>query len=143
MSNKISDKDKKDWENFLSNNEFFQDKDLEKKETKVKKTSTFDLHGFSLEEANLKIKDLIYNAYNNHINKLIIVTGKGLHSNTEKDPYVSKHLGILKYSVPAYIKNSDELMSMISDIRDAEIEDGGKGAFYIFFYNKFLSRINK
>ena len=132
MNKKITNKDKKDWENFLSNNEFFQDKDLEKKETKVKKTSTFDLHGFSLEEANLKIKDLIYNAYNNHINKLIIVTGKGLHSNTEKDPYVSKHLGILKYSVPAYIKNSDELMSMISDIRDAEIEDGGKGAFYIF-----------
>ena len=74
---------------------------------------------------------MIYNSYNNNISRLIIVTGKGLHSENEKDPYVSKDLGILKYSIPEYIKNDNELMSMINSIQDASIEDGGSGAFYI------------
>ena len=132
MNNKISDKDKKDWENFLSNDENLTDKDLDLKQKNNKKNYTFDLHGYSLEDANKKIKDLILGAYNRNINKLIIVTGKGLHSDNEKDPYVSKDLGILKNSVPEYIKNNKELMTIINRIEEANIEDGGSGAFYIF-----------
>jgi DNA-nicking Smr family endonuclease len=131
LNSKISDKDKKDWENFLSKNENLPDKDSNLAERNIKKIISFDFHGYSLEDANKKIKDLIYNSYNKKISRLIIVTGKGLHSENDKDPYVSKDLGILKYSIPEYIKNNDELMSMINSIQDASIEDGGGGAFYI------------
>ena len=136
MNSKISDKDKKDWQNFLSSNENLPDKDSNSKNHKIKKIGTFDLHGYSLNEANQKIEELITHSYNNGITKLTIVTGKGLHSDNEKNPYVSKDLGILKYSVPDYIKNSSYLMSMINEIKDAIIEDGGQGAFYIFLKNK-------
>ena len=136
MNSKVSDKDKKDWESFLSNNEKLQDKD-EKYVTKKKhKSLTLDLHGFSLEEANKKIDNLIRSSYGQGISKLIIVTGKGIHSQNEKDPFVSKDLGILKYSVPEYIKNNSELMRLINNIQDANIEDGGSGAFYIFLKKK-------
>mgnify|MGYP001174353311 FL=1 len=135
MKKKISDKDKKDWENFLSNNENLPNKDLNFIQKK-KKNKTFDLHGYSLEEANSKIKDLIYDAYNQEVSKLIIVTGKGLHSKNEKNPYVSNDLSILKYSVPEFIKKNDELMKMINEIKDANVEDGGSGAFYIFLRKK-------
>ena len=91
-----------------------------------------------MEEANVKINDLIYDSYDKEINKLIIVTGKGIHSQNEKDPYVSKDLGILKYSVPEYIKNNNDLMNMINSIEDANIDDGGSGAFYIYLKKKKL-----
>ena len=135
MNSKISDKDKKDWKNFLSNTERMPNKDsvLTKKKKKI---FTFDLHGYSLDEANDKIKNLIHDSYEKEVSKLIIVTGKGLHSQNESDPYVSKELGILKYSVPEYIKNDNELMSMINYMEDANIEDGGSGAFYIYIKKK-------
>ena len=136
MISKISKKDKKDWENFLSKNENLPDKDSKLKNRKTKKELVFDLHGYSLDEANEKVKNLIQDAYNNNFNKLIIVTGKGLHSQNEKDPYVSKDLGILKNSVPEFIRNNNELMDMISDIQSANIDDGGSGAFYIFLKKK-------
>ena len=136
MNSKISDKDKEDWNNFLSKNEKLVDKDSNLIKEKKKLSFTFDLHGFSLEEANKKIEELIYNAYDKKITKLIIVTGKGLHSENEKNPYISKDLGILKYSVPEYIKNNNELMNMINEIQDADIEDGGNGAFYILLKKK-------
>ena len=98
--------------------------------------NSFDLHGLTLSDANKKIYELINSSYNQGINKLIIVTGKGIHSKNEKDPYVSKDYGILKHSVPEYIKNNSELMSMIIEIKDAKIEDGGGGAFYIFLKKK-------
>lgn len=132
MSNKISDKDKKDWENFISKNENLPDKDEKLKKNYRDKSKTFDLHGYSLDEANVKIKDLIYDSYKKEIKRLVIVTGKGLHSQNEKDPYVSKELGILKNSVPEYIKGDKNLMSMINEIKDANVEDGGSGAFYIY-----------
>ena len=135
---KISDKDKKDWDNFLSNKENLPDKDKDLVINKIKKTKTFDLHGYSLNQANKEINNLVYESFNQGLNKLIIVTGKGLHSENEKDPYVSKDLGILKYSVPEYLKNNKELMSMINEIKDADIEDGGSGAFYIFLKKKKL-----
>ena len=136
MNYKISDKDKKDWENFLSENKNLPDKDSNSKEKKNFKISNFDLHGYSLDDANKKVTDLILKAYDQGISKLIIVTGKGLHSKNQNDPYVSKDFGILKYSVPEYIKSNNELMSVINEIKDADIKDGGKGAFYIFLKKK-------
>ncbi len=136
MNSKISDKDKKDWDNFLSNGENLPNKDNNITKEKIYKTLTFDLHGYSLDDANKKIKDLITNSYNNKINKLTIVTGKGIHSENEKNPYVSKDLSILKYSVPEYIRHNNELMNMINDIQEASFKDGGNGAFYIFLKKK-------
>ena len=136
MNSKISDKDKKDWENFLSENSSLPNKDNENIEKKINKAKTLDLHGYSLQEANEKINSMIYDSYSEGVNKLLIITGKGLHSQNERDPYVSKDLGILKHSVPEYIKNNTELMSMISQIQDASTEDGGSGAFYVFLKKK-------
>ena len=132
MNNNISNKDKKDWDKFINSNEKLPDKDLKNIEKKNKKTRSIDLHGFTLDEANKTIENFINKAFSENINKLIIVTGKGLHSENEKDPYVSKDLSILKYSVPEFISNNKILMEMIYDIQDAKIEDGGSGAFYIY-----------
>ena len=136
MNSKISDKDKKDWKNFLSSDEKLPNKDEKLSNKKKISIKSFDLHGYSLDEANNKINDLIKDSYEKGVKKLKIVTGKGLHSQNEKDPYISKNLGILKYSVPEYIKNSNELMSMISQIKEAESKDGGSGAFYLYLKKK-------
>ena len=136
MNDNISDKDKKDWENFLSSNEKLPNKDLKFSKKKTQKIKNIDLHGFTLEHANQTIKKFIDDCYQNGVSKIIVVTGKGLHSNVEKDPYVSKDLSILKYSVPEYIENNPELMKKIANIKDAKIEDGGSGAFYIFLKKK-------
>ena len=132
MTNNISDKDKKDWNRFISSNEKLPNKDFERQKKKNLKIRSIDLHGYTLDEANKTIEDFINKAFSENINKLIVVTGKGLHSENEKDPYVSKDLGILKYSVPEFITNNKDLMSKINEITDAKIEDGGGGAFYIF-----------
>ena len=132
MSNNILDKDKKDWQDFISNKEKLPNKDLKYQKKPILKIRSIDLHGYSLEQANKIIEEYIYKSYSEKINKLIVVTGKGLHSQNEKDPYVSKDLSILKYSVPEFILNNKGLMSIIYDIQDAKIEDGGGGAFYIF-----------
>ncbi len=136
MNKNISDKDKKDWENFLSKKDTLPNKDSQLIKSKKSVSVICDLHGYSLDSANEKIKDLIYESYNNGSRKLIIVTGKGLHSENEKDPYVSKDLGILKYSVPEYIRKNKELMKLINEISEASVEDGGSGAFYIFLKKK-------
>ena len=136
MKNNISDKDKKDWEEFLSSDEKLPNKDLKFSKKKTLKTKHIDLHGFTLEQANITITKFIEDCYQNSVSKIIVVTGKGLHSNVEKDPYVSKDLSILKYSVPEYIENNEELMKKIIEIKDAKIEDGGAGAFYIFLRKK-------
>ena len=132
MNSKISEKDKKTWNEFLSNDQKLPDKDNFQTETKVNKTRSLDLHGKTLDEANRVIENFIRKSYQEKIHKLIIVTGKGLHSKNEMDPYVSKDLGILKYSIPDFLKNNSELMKMISNISGASIADGGTGAFYIF-----------
>ena len=136
MNNNISDKDKKDWENFISNKEPLPNKDLKIKKKIPLKIKSLDLHGYTLEQANIAIEDLIIKSYEEKINKLIIVTGKGTHSQNEKDPYVSKDLSILKYSVPEFISKNKNLMNIINDIQDAKIEDGGSGAFYIYLKKK-------
>jgi len=137
LNDNISDKDKKDWENFLSSDEKLPNKDLKFSKKKILKIKNIDLHGFTLEQANQTIKKFIDECYQNSVSKIIVVTGKGIHSNIEKNPYVSKDLSILKYSVPEYIKNNLELKKKIIEIKDAEIKDGGSGAFYIFLKKKW------
>ena len=132
MITKISKKDQKDWEDFLTKKDSLPNKDLSSYKKKIKNTKYFDFHGFSLDEANKTINKLIKDSYKNEVRKLVIVTGKGIHSDNEKNPYASKDLGILKYSIPEYIKNTPELMKLINEIKGADIKDGGGGAFYIF-----------
>ena len=132
MTDNITEKDKQDWENFLSKNEKLPNKDIKIDKKITFKTRSIDLHGYSLEEANKSIESFIIRSYQEKINKLIVVTGKGIHSQNEKDPYVSKDLSILKYSVPEFISNNKNLMKIIYEMKDAKIEDGGGGAFYIF-----------
>ena len=136
MSNDISEKDKKDWETFISGNEKLPNKDFKSSNQMFFKVKSIDLHGYSLEEANKAIEEFIYQSFAEKINKLIVVTGKGIHSQNEKDPYVSKDLSILKYSVPEFIENNKSLMNMINEIKNASIEDGGSGAFYIYLKKK-------
>ena len=131
MKNNISDKDKKDWINFVKSNEKLQNKDSTSVNKKKFQVRSIDLHGHTLDEANKVIENFIKQAFSDNISKLVVVTGKGIHSNNEKDPYVSKDLSILKYSVPNYIKNNDDLMKLIIDFKEADIKDGGSGAFYI------------
>ena len=139
MNDNISDKDKKDWHRFINSAEKLPNKDFKHQTKENLKARSIDLHGYTLEEANKTIEDFIKQAFSENVNKLIIVTGKGLHSENEKDPYVSKDFGILKYSVPEFITNNASLMNMINEITDAKIEDGGGGAFYIFLKkNKFI-----
>ena len=132
MNSKISEKDKKTWEEFLSNGQKLPDKDNIQNKTIRKKTRSLDLHGKTLDEANSIIENFIKKSYEDKVQKLIIVTGKGLHSDNEKDPYVSKDLSILKYSIPEFVRNNEGLMKIISNISEASVKDGGTGAFYIF-----------
>ena len=133
MSNKISSKDKEDWENFISKKEKLPNKDFKyQKKKKSLIINTIDLHGYTLDRANKVVENFIKRSYLENVNKLIIVTGKGLHSQNEKNPYISKDLSILKYSVPEFIFKNKGLMNIIYDICDAKIEDGGSGAFYIY-----------
>ena len=111
-------------------------KDVNFENKNISKIKHIDLHGFTLDQANKTIERFIDDCYQNKVSKIIVVTGKGLHSNVDKDPYVSKDLSTLKFSVPEYIKNNLELMKKIIEIKDAEIEDGGSGAFYIFLRKK-------
>ena len=132
MNDKISDKDKKDWQNFVSSDDKLPNKDLRKQYKILFETKSIDLHGYTLEQANKVVEQFIKESFMNRVNKLIVVTGKGIHSQNEKDPYVSKDLSILKYSVPEFIVNNKKLMSIINEIKDANNEDGGSGAFYIY-----------
>ncbi len=137
MKRKISNKDKKDWQNFTSNKEKLYNKDLYLSDNKIKKKTikTIDLHGFSLENANNLIGKFIIECFKKNVNKIIVITGKGLRSKNIENPYVSKNLSILKHSVPDYIKSKSNLMKIILKIEEAKIEDGGQGAFYIFLKN--------
>ena len=137
MIKKISDTDKKDWESFIKNDEKIPDKDyFLKKKIRHEKIKKIDLHGFTLEEANKAVEQFIQKCLNESVTKIIVITGKGLRSQNVTNPYLSKDLSILKYSVPEFIEHNKDLMRMIIEITDAKIEDGGSGAFYIYLKNK-------
>ena len=134
MNNKISDKDKRDWQNFISSEEKIYNKDSSLSQTRTYKDEikTIDLHGFSLENANKTIDEFINRCFQDKVSKITVITGKGLRSNNIDNPYVSKDLNILKNSVPEFIKSNSDLMKKIKSIKEAKIEDGGSGAFDIF-----------
>ena len=137
MNKKISDKDKEDWENFLENKEKIPNKDfIVNKKIRHEKIKKIDLHGFTLQEANKAIEHFIKKSFDEDVTKIIVITGKGLRSKNVHNPYLSKDLSILKYSVPEFIESNNNLMKMIIEITDARIEDGGSGAFYIYLRNK-------
>ena len=137
MIKKISDKDKKDWENFTSNNDKIFNKDfVDKKNVRKEKIKKIDLHGFTIEEAHKTVEQFIQKCFDESVTKIIVITGKGLRSKNVENPYLSKDLSILKYAVPEFIEYNKDLMRMIIDITDAKIEDGGGGAFYIYLKNK-------
>ena len=137
MNNKISDKDKKDWKSFISSKDKIPNKDLKINKDKIKKKiiKKIDLHGFSLENANKVIEKFVTQSFAEGVNKIIVITGKGLRSKNDENPYISKNLSILKYSVPEFIKLNMNLMKLIKNIKEADIEDGGEGAFYIYLKN--------
>jgi len=135
LNQDLPDKDKKDWDKFLASSEKLKDKDQREFKKNSLQIKSLDLHGYTLEEANKKVEEFINNSYLNNVKKLIIVTGKGLHSNNYENPYVSKDLSILKYSVPEYITKNKNLMKKIIEIKEANIKDGGSGSFYIYLKN--------
>tara|TARA_B100001059_G_C17722279_1_gene521401 strand:- start:224 stop:649 length:426 start_codon:yes stop_codon:yes gene_type:complete len=137
LSKKISNKDKQDWEKFLNSEEKISNKDLiNNKIKRYKKIKKIDLHGYTIEEANKIIEQFIEKSFNENVTKIIVITGKGLRSKNLVNPYLSKDLSILKYSVPEFIENNKSLTQFIIEITDAKIEDGGSGAFYIYLKNK-------
>ena len=134
---KNPDKDNQDWENFLNNKEKIPNKDfVHKKNIRYEKVKRIDLHGYTIEEANNAIEQFIQKCFDENVTKIIVITGKGLRSKNFENPYLSKDLSILKYSVPEFIENNKNLTQFIIEIIDAKIEDGGSGAFYIYLKNK-------
>ena len=132
MTNKISDKDRKDWQKFLDSSEKLYNKDVDQVNNQIISERTIDLHGYTLEDANKKISEFIENCYVNKVKKINVITGKGMRSKNLNDPYQSKDLSILKHSVPEYIKNNPELMSKIIRIDLKSVLSPSKGNFDIF-----------
>ena len=134
----MTDKDKKDWEGFINSKDKVYNKDLSdnKKNYSSTGSKTIDLHGSTLESANKIVSEQIKHCSSAKIKKLVVITGKGLRSSTQNNPYVSKDLSILKYSVPEFIKQNQSLMKLINYFSEATIEDGGSGAFYIYIKKK-------
>ena len=133
----VTPKDKKDWDVFTKQMGDISPKesDLSKENIEINKVKKLDLHGSSLVEANKIVKKFIIESFNNGYKKLLVITGKGLRSKSYNNPYVSEKLNVLRYSVPEFIKNDENLNNKISRIAQADIKDGGEGAIYIFLKN--------
>jgi len=137
LKKKISDKDKKDWEIFVNSYEKLENKDKNKTiEFSNYIEKTIDLHGYTLNEANRKIFQFIEDCFFQGVNKINIITGKGSRSKNSNDPYQSKDLSILKYSVPDYIKKNSEIMEKILKIDLESVNSPTKGSFFIFLKKK-------
>jgi len=137
LKKKISDKDKQDWEKFINSSDKLDNKDKsETNESSRYIEKSIDLHGYTLDEANQKISQFIENCFLQGVSKINIITGKGLRSKNLNDPYQSKDLSILKYSVPDYIKKNSEIMKKISKIDLDSVNSSSKGSFYIFLKTK-------
>ena len=132
----ISKLDKDLWAEYLKNPKDIFDKELEgEKSSNRPERYRFDLHGFTLSEANEKIKELIDSCQKKNFKEILLITGKGLHSNVDKNAYVSKDLSKLRFAVPEYIKSQKELSDKVIEINEAEIKDGGEGALIIKLKN--------
>ena len=132
----LSQDDLKTWNDYTKNPSDVYDKDKNSTNTSLRKERfKFDLHGFTLEDANIKVKELIFFGSKNGYKELLLITGKGLHSTTDNDAYVSRELSKLKFSVPDFIKTDIELSKIILSISEASIKDGGKGALIIKLRN--------
>ena len=131
----LSKEDKKIWEDFVKNPADIYDKDRNNFKYIKNKRFKFDLHGFSLDEANKKVKEIILSCLENNYREILLITGKGLHSTNDKDIYVSKELSKLKYSVPNFIQSDTELSRLNLSIREADVKDGGEGAILIKLRN--------
>ena len=137
MTDKISDKDKKDWENFLKSTDKLEIKDKEEiTKSKFLIGKSIDLHGYSLQEANNKIFEFIMECFSEGVKKINVITGKGLRSKNVDDPYKSNNLGILKYSVPNFIKNNTELIDKVLKIDFDSVNSPSKGNFDIILKSK-------
>ena len=133
----VTSKDKKDWVDFTKQigNISPKQADLSRENIEINKVRKLDLHGFSLNESNKIVKKFVIESFNRGYKKLLVVTGKGLRSKSHNNPYLSEKLSVLKYSVPEYIKNDENLRNKINRISTADIKDGGEGAIYIFLKN--------
>ena len=137
MNKKISEKDKKDWQDFISDKKKLPNKDFNLPKIKKEIVQTIDLHGFSLENANNVIEKFIVQCFEKGVKKIVVITGKGLRSKNNENPYISKDLSILKYSVPDFIRSNHNLMKIIKKVEEAGVKDGGQGAFYIYLKQIF------
>ena len=132
----LSKEDKETWDNFTREPSDIYDKDLQIADDNLRRNRLrYDLHGFTLEDANKKVKDLILSGIRNKYKEILLITGKGLHSNTEEDTYVSKNLSKLRFSVPEFINSCDELSKFVVSISEASLKDGGSGAILIKLKN--------
>ena len=132
MKKKITKKDKKDWLDFISNNEKITNKDNQQILSQNKKIDkVIDLHGYSLENANKIIDEYIKICFSQKVSKINVITGKGSRSKNKNNPYQSENFGILKHSVPEYIKTNPNLMNMIKEINFEDIKNPSKGSFDI------------
>ena len=134
----VTSKDKEDWDYFVNNADNIYDKDTSESENYIQsnKIKKIDLHGFSISEANKKVKKFVIKSYEEGSKKLIIITGKGSRSKVYEDPFKSDKMNVLRYSVPNFIENEMDLMSIVKKISQADIKDGGEGAIYLFLKNK-------
>ena len=134
----VTSKDKKDWNNFINNTDSIHDKDSAESINYIQKNKTkkIDLHGFSISQANEKVKIFLIKSYEEGYKKLIIITGKGSRSKVYTDPYRSDKMSILRHSVQNFIENEMELMTIVKKISKADIQDGGEGAMYLFLKDK-------
>ena len=132
----LSQEDKETWDNFTKQPSNIYDKDLQITDDNPRRNRLkYDLHGFTLEDANRKVKDLILSGIRNKFKEILLITGKGLHSNTEEDTYVSKNLSKLRFAVPEFINSCDELSKFVVSISEASLKDGGSGAILIKLKN--------
>ena len=133
----VPSKDKKDWVDFTENigDIRLKESDFPDQKKEINKIKKLDLHGFSLSEANKVVKKFIIESFDNGYKKLLIVTGKGLRSKSHDNPYLSEKLSVLKYAIPEYIQNDEDLKHKVGKISKADLKDGGDGAMYIFLKN--------
>ena len=137
MTNKLSDKDKKDWKNFVESSEKLDNKDIDNLDKLNVSEKIIDLHGYSLDEANKKIENFIEICYSKEVKEINVITGKGMRSKSAENPYKSSELSILKHSIPEFIKSNVDLMKMIKRIENTDEKNSGSFNVYLKSKNKF------